>query len=56
MNDPYEGGMHLPNVIILTPAFCGERLLGYSLAMAHHTDVGGHVPGIGARQQQRRIR
>ena len=45
MNDPYEGGMHLPNVIILTPAFCGERLLGYSLAMAHHTDVGGHVPG-----------
>ena len=45
MNDPYEGGMHLPNVIILTPTFCGERLLGYSLAMAHHTDVGGHVPG-----------
>jgi N-methylhydantoinase B len=45
MNDPYEGGMHLPNVIILTPAFSGERLLGYALVMAHHTDVGGHVPG-----------
>jgi N-methylhydantoinase B len=45
MNDPYEGGMHLPNVIILTPAFANERLLGYALAMAHHTDIGGHVPG-----------
>jgi N-methylhydantoinase B len=45
MNDPYEGGMHLPNVIILTPAFCSGRLLGYALAMAHHTDIGGHVPG-----------
>ena len=45
MNDAYEGGMHLPNVIILTPNFSSGRLLGYSLAMAHHTDVGGHVPG-----------
>jgi N-methylhydantoinase B len=45
MNDPYEGGMHLPNVIILTPNFSAGRLLGCSLAMAHHTDVGGHVPG-----------
>lgn len=45
MNDPYEGGMHLPNVIILTPAFSADRLIGYALAMAHHTDVGGHVPG-----------
>lgn len=45
MNDAYEGGMHLPNVIIMTPNFSGKRLLGYSMAMAHHTDVGGHVPG-----------
>jgi N-methylhydantoinase B len=45
MNDPYEGGMHLPNVIILTPAFHNGELLGYAIAMAHHTDIGGHVPG-----------
>lgn len=45
MNDAYEGGMHLPNVIVLTPAFgCGEPL-GYAVVMAHHTDIGGHVPG-----------
>lgn len=45
MNDAYEGGMHLPNVVILAPNFSAGRLLGYSVAMAHHTDVGGHVPG-----------
>jgi len=45
MNDAYEGGMHLPNVILLTPAFADEELLGYAVTMAHHTDVGGHVPG-----------
>lgn len=45
MNDAYEGGMHLPNVILLTPAFAGTHLIGYAVTMAHHTDVGGHVPG-----------
>jgi N-methylhydantoinase B len=45
MNDAYEGGMHLPNVILLTPCFADEGLLGFAMTMAHHTDVGGHVPG-----------
>ena len=45
MNDTYEGGQHLPNVVVLTPAFLGETLLGFAVAMAHHTDIGGHVPG-----------
>ncbi|MPZ44586.1 MAG: hydantoinase B/oxoprolinase family protein [Betaproteobacteria bacterium] len=45
MNDAYEGGMHLPNVILLTPCYAESDLLGYALTMAHHTDVGGHVPG-----------
>ncbi len=45
MNDAYEGGMHLPNVILLTPNYAGDQLLGYAVTMAHHTDVGGHVPG-----------
>src|SRR4249920_945338 len=45
MNDAYEGGMHLPNVILLTPCFAGSERLGYAVTMAHHTDVGGHVPG-----------
>ncbi len=45
MNDAYEGGMHLPNVILLTPNFADGELLGYAVTMAHHTDMGGHVPG-----------
>ena len=45
MNDPYSGGMHLPNVILLTPIFAGDDLLGYAVTMAHLTDLGGHVPG-----------
>ena len=45
VNDAYEGGMHLPNVIVLTPIFAAAELLGFAVVMAHHTDVGGHVPG-----------
>jgi len=45
MNDPYEGGMHLPNVLLLTPCFSGTQLLAYAACVAHHTDIGGHVPG-----------
>ena len=45
MNDPYEGGMHLPNVLVLTPCFAGGQLLAYAATVAHHTDIGGHVPG-----------
>ncbi len=53
MNDPYEGGMHLPNIVLLTPIFASEELIGHAVAMAHMTDVGGHVPGsvpVGSRE------
>lgn len=45
LNDPYAGGMHLPDLFVITPAYLGEVLIGYSVAVAHHTDVGGRVPG-----------
>lgn len=45
MNDPYQGGMHLPNLVVLGPCFADDRLIAYSVAMVHHTDIGGHVPG-----------
>jgi N-methylhydantoinase B len=45
MNDAYSGGMHLPNVILLAPCYASGELLAYAVTMAHHTDVGGHVPG-----------
>src|SRR5688500_8389782 len=49
MNDPYEGGMHLPDIFVVTPIFTAEeRLVGYAVTIAHHTDVGGRVAGSNA--------
>jgi N-methylhydantoinase B len=45
VNDPYRGGTHIPDIIMLAPIFIGERLWGYVANLAHHTDVGGMTPG-----------
>jgi 5-oxoprolinase (ATP-hydrolysing) len=47
LNDPYEGGTHLPDITVVTPVFdeAGERLLFYTAARGHHADVGGIMPG-----------
>lgn len=45
-NDPYgSGGQHLPDIYILKPIFIDDRLIGFATTVAHHTDVGGIVPG-----------
>ena len=43
-NDPYQGGMHLPDVFMVKPIFIDARLLGYAVMVAHHNDMGGRVP------------
>jgi len=55
MNDPFEGGMHLPDVFIVKPIFvdAGHRgetktLAAFAATVAHQTDVGGRVPGSNA--------
>jgi N-methylhydantoinase B len=48
LNDPYQGGSHLPDVFIFKPVFHEGRLLAYAAAVSHHTDVGGRVPGSNA--------
>jgi N-methylhydantoinase B len=45
LNDPYRGGTHLPDITVITPAFDGDRLLGFAANRAHHADVGGPTPG-----------
>lgn len=48
VNDPYISGTHLNDVTVIRPIFLGDgepRLIGYSASKAHHTDVGGAVPG-----------
>ncbi len=45
-NDPYHGGgNHLPDIVIAAPAFSGEKLIGWIANIAHHSDIGGKVPG-----------
>jgi len=47
LNDPFEGGTHLPDVTIISPVFlAGSRRPDfYCVNRAHHADVGGAFPG-----------
>ena len=45
INDPYEGGSHLPDIYLFKPIFIGDVLVAYLCAIAHHADIGGRVPG-----------
>ena len=47
-NDPYDGGMHLPDIFIFKPLFAAGRIIAYAATICHHTDVGGRVPGSNA--------
>jgi N-methylhydantoinase B len=48
MNDPYHGGMHLPDIFMFMPLFDGGRRRAFAVVICHHTDVGGRVPGSNA--------
>jgi N-methylhydantoinase B len=45
LNDPYLGGTHLPDITIITPVFDDGELVMFAGNRAHHSDVGGSVPG-----------
>jgi N-methylhydantoinase B len=45
-NDPYHGGgSHLPDFNLVAPVFADGRLVAFAASCAHHSDVGGMVPG-----------
>jgi len=48
MNDPFDGGMHLPDIFIFKPIFVDGALLAFAATICHHTDVGGRVAGSNA--------
>jgi N-methylhydantoinase B len=48
MNDPYHGGMHLPDIFMFVPIFHGGARRAFAVVICHHTDVGGRVPGSNA--------
>jgi N-methylhydantoinase B len=45
LNDPYRGGTHLPDITLITPVFLDDELVMFAGNRAHHSDVGGSVPG-----------
>jgi len=48
LNDPFEGGTHLPDVTLVAPVFAsaeGGAAAFYVANRAHHADVGGIAPG-----------
>ena len=52
LNDPFQGGMHLPDIFVFKPIFRpeGEETtpIAWAGTVCHHTDVGGRVPGSNA--------
>ena len=47
LNDPYDGGTHLPDITLVMPVFVGDgKAAAFFVAnRAHHADVGGMYPG-----------
>jgi 5-oxoprolinase (ATP-hydrolysing) len=47
LNAPYNGGTHLPDVTLVTPAFDerGSNILFFVASRGHHADIGGRTPG-----------
>ena len=46
LNDPFRGGMHLPDIFVFKPVFHRGQVLAYAATICHHTDVGGRVRRI----------
>ena len=55
LNDPFQGGTHLPDITLVSPVFQEisdhdsykdkPELIGFVASRAHHADVGGMTPG-----------
>jgi 5-oxoprolinase (ATP-hydrolysing) len=47
LNNPYNGGTHLPDITVITPVFdaAGQEILFVVGSRGHHADIGGLTPG-----------
>ncbi len=48
LNDPFDGGMHIPDIFVVRPVFWKDRRVGFAVSTAHHADLGGRLPGSAA--------
>ncbi len=44
-NDPWQGGTHLPDWVLLSPVVVKGRVRALAACILHHQDVGGMTPG-----------
>ncbi|MCO0600602.1 hydantoinase B/oxoprolinase family protein [Peribacillus butanolivorans] len=44
-NDPYRGGLHIPEHTLFKPIFIDGEVVGYAVAIGHIAEIGGIVPG-----------
>jgi len=45
MNDPYDGGTHIPDITMVTPVLWRGRYVAVAACMAHQSDMGGMAIG-----------
>ncbi len=45
LNDPFAGGSHLPDITLVSSLDVDREIVAYACTRAHHSDVGGIVPG-----------
>ncbi len=45
LNNPYIAGTHLNDITLIRPIFHDGKIIAYSANKAHHSDIGGKVPG-----------
>jgi N-methylhydantoinase B len=48
LNDPFDGGMHIPDIFIVKPVFWEGERVALAVSTAHHLDLGGRLPGSSA--------
>lgn len=45
LNDPFDGGTHLPDIIMTIPVIEGGETVALATAITHHHEIGGRSPG-----------
>jgi len=45
LNDPYDGGSHIPDVSVVAPVVHEGEVVAFVASIAHHMDMGGMAPG-----------
>ena len=45
LNDPFQGGTHLPDFYVFKPIFREQQRIGWAISIGHQMDVGGMTPG-----------